>query len=176
MKRSSASGAGLADVEAAKRVLKEYSFLAWFDEHLQLRETKTNLRSIRLHDFESGSTDHSHSDDTESLNIKPDLNRARKRMKTTPICNKISVDKANSNSSNSKKIEAVQQAELFALQSIENAFAAKAQSACSNDKKDADDLFGEMISQELKQFSARKKAYLKHRIQNLIYKSQMETS
>ena len=60
------------------------------------------------------------------------------------------------------------------LQSIGNAFGAKAQSASSNNKKDADDLFGEMISQELKQFSARKKAYLKH--QGLIYESRMETS
>ena len=33
-----------------------------------------------------------------------------------------------------------------------------------------------MISQELKQFSARKKAYLKHQIQGLIYESRMETS
>ena len=33
-----------------------------------------------------------------------------------------------------------------------------------------------MISQELKQFSARKKEYLKYRIQSLIYESQMETS
>ena len=41
-----------------------------------------------------------------------------KNMKTTPICTKVSDDKANSNSNNSKKIEAVQQAELFALQSI----------------------------------------------------------
>ena len=176
MKRKSAPGAGLVDVEAAKRDLKEYGFLAWLEEHLQLRETKTNLRSIRLDDFESGSTDHSDSDDTESLNIEPDLNRARKKMKTTSICTKVSDDKPNSNCNNSKKIETVQQAELFASQSIRNAFAAKAQSASSNDKKDADDFFGEIISQELKQLSVRKKAYLKHRIQILIYESQMETS
>ena len=62
------------------------------------------------------------------------------------------------------------------LQSIGNAFGVNAQSASSNNKKDADDLFGEMISQELKQFSARKKAYLKHQIQGLIYESRMETS
>ena len=65
---------------------------------------------------------------------------------------------------------------MFILQRIGNAFAAKAQSGSSNDKKDVDDLFGEMISQELKQFSASKKAYLKHRIQSLMYESQMETS
>ena len=82
-------------------------------------------------------------------------------MKTTPICTKVSDDKTNSNSSNSKKkIETVQQAELFVLQSIGNAFAANAQPASSNDKKDADDLFGEMISQKLKQFSAHKKGVL----------------
>ena len=100
LKRKSASGAGLADIEAAKRDLKEYCFLAWLEEHLQSRETKTNLQSIRLGNFESGSTDHSDSDDTESLNIEPDLNRARKKMKPTPICTKLSDDKANSNSNN----------------------------------------------------------------------------
>ena len=62
MKSKSASKAGLADVEAAKRDLKEYGFLAWLEEHLQLRETKANLQSIRLDDFELGSTDNSGSD------------------------------------------------------------------------------------------------------------------
>ena len=93
LKRKSASGAGLADVKAVKRDLKEYGFLAWLEEHLQLREIKVNLQSIRLDDFESGSTDNSDSDSTESLNIEPDLNCARKKMETIPICNKVSDDK-----------------------------------------------------------------------------------
>ena len=101
------SGAGLADAKAVKRDLKEYGFLAWLDEHLQLRETKTNIRSIRLDDFESDSTEHSDSDDTESLNIEPDLNLARKKMKTTSVCTKVSDGKPNLNSNNSQKIEAV---------------------------------------------------------------------
>ena len=42
-KRKLASRAGLADVEAATRDLKEYGFLAWLEEHFQLHETKTNL-------------------------------------------------------------------------------------------------------------------------------------
>ena len=99
-----------------------------------------------------------------------------KNMKTTSICTKVTDDKANSNSNNSKKIEAVQQAELFALQSIRNDFATKVQSASFVAKKGADGLFGEMISQELKQFSTSKKGYLKYRIQSLIYESQMGTS
>ena len=89
---------------------------------------------------------------------------------------KTTNDTANSKSNNSKKIQAVQQVELFALQSIRNAFVAKAQSGSSNDKKNVEDLFGERILEELKQFSTRQKAYLKHRIQSLIYDSQMETS
>ena len=49
LKRKAASGAGLADIEAAKRYLKEeYGFLAWPEKHLQLCETKTNLRVFRL--------------------------------------------------------------------------------------------------------------------------------
>ena len=57
-----------------------------------------------------------------------------------------------------------------------NTFAAKAQSGSSNEKKDVDDFFCEMISQKLKQFSARKKAYLNYQIQRLINDSQMEIS
>ena len=47
-----APGVGLADVEAAKKDLKQFGFLAWL-EHLQLRETIINLRSFRIDDFES---------------------------------------------------------------------------------------------------------------------------
>ena len=47
-------------------------------------------------------------------------------MKTNLTCTEVSDDKANSNRNNSKKIQAVQQAGLFALQSIGNAFVAKA--------------------------------------------------
>ena len=85
-----ASRAGLADVEAATRDLKEYGFLAWLEEHFQLHETKTNLWSIRLDNFEAGSTDHSVSDNTKSLNTEHDLNCARKKMETTQICTKVS--------------------------------------------------------------------------------------
>ena len=102
-KNNVVSRAVLANVEAAKRDLTEYGFLAWLEEHLQLSETKTNLRSFRLDDFEPGSTYHSDSDDTEPLNIEPDLNRAWEKIKTTLICTKVSDDKANSNSNNSKK-------------------------------------------------------------------------
>lgn len=76
-------------------------------------------------------------------------------MKTTPIGNKVSHDKQNSNINNSKKIQTVQQ---------KSSFAAKAQPGSSNDKKDAGDSFNEAILQELKQFSASKKGYFKHRI------------
>ena len=86
-----ASRAGLADSKAAKRDLKEYGFLAWLEEHLQLHERKTNLWCIRLDDFEAGSTDHSDSDNTKSLNIEhDDLYCARKKMETTQICTKVS--------------------------------------------------------------------------------------
>ena len=61
-------------------------------------ETRTTLRSFRLDNLELGSTDHSDSDSTESLDIKPDLNRARKKMKSNLICTKVLHDKANPNS------------------------------------------------------------------------------
>ena len=119
MKSKSASKAGLADVEAAKRDLKEYGFLAWLEEHLQLRETKANLQSIRLDDFELGSTDNSGSDDTQSLNIEPDLNRDRKKMETTPIYTKVSDDRANLNSNNSKKLKLFNKLNCFLYKILE---------------------------------------------------------
>ena len=39
---------------------------------------KKNIIGFRLDDVESGSTDHSDSDDTELLAIEADFNRARK--------------------------------------------------------------------------------------------------
>ena len=72
------SRSSLADVEAANRDLKEYIFLVWLAEHLQLYETKKNIIGFRLDDVESGSTDHSDFGDTELLDIEADFNRARK--------------------------------------------------------------------------------------------------
>ena len=173
LKKKSTSGAGLDDVEEAKKKFKEYDFFAWIEEHLQLRETKTNLRP----DDHESSTDQSDNDDIRSFDTETDLASSRKKMRPTPGCSNISADKAKLSSSSSKKVQqGVQQAEIFALQSIGNAFAAKTQSGSSGDKKDADDLFGGMIAQELKEFSGRKKALLKHRIQSLIYEFQIESS
>ena len=100
-----ASRAGLADVKAAKRDLKEYGFLAWLEKHLQLHERKTNLWSIRLDNFEAGSTDHSASDNTKSLNTEHDLNCARKKDGNYPNLYEGIWCKANSNSNNLKKLK-----------------------------------------------------------------------
>ena len=40
--------------------------------------------------------------------------------------------------------------------------------------KDSETLFGEMIAQELKQFTGRKRAIVRHRIQNVIFDEQMK--
>ena len=96
-----ATGADLADVKAAKRNFKEYDFLAWLEENFQQCETGTSLRCFRLEGLESGSTDHLDSDNTKSVDIEADLNRASKKKKkkrkkkTTAICTKVSDNKAN---------------------------------------------------------------------------------
>ena len=64
-------------------------------------------------------------------------------------------------------------AEMFALKSIGDAFAMKAKQG-SNAKKDADGLFGEMVAEELRQVTGRRKAMLKHKIQTTIFECQME--
>ena len=51
------------------KLLKDGS-LTWLKERLQLRETKTNFEDFRLEVLESGSTDHSDSDDAKPLDIE----------------------------------------------------------------------------------------------------------
>ena len=60
----------MADVEAAERDYKKNGSLTWLKERLQLRETKTNFEDFRLEVLESGSTDHSDSDDAKPLDIE----------------------------------------------------------------------------------------------------------
>ena len=43
MKKKSASGVGLTEVESCIQELKEYSFLSWMDKYTSTRNTKSNI-------------------------------------------------------------------------------------------------------------------------------------
>ena len=150
LKRKAASGAGLADIEAAKRYLKEeYGFLAWPEKHLQLCETKTNLRVFRL----------------TILNLAAlTWTVLGKRWKLTQFVPKYLTIK-QIQTVTTEKNSSCSTTWFVCFTEYWNYFCCKGGVWSCNEKTDANDLFGEMISQELKQFSVRKKAYLKHQYQ-----------
>ena len=69
------------------------------------------------------------------------------------------------------------QVETYAWKNIGEVFAKKNKNESNSTKqsKDSETLFGEMIAQELKQFTGRKRAIVRHRIQNVIFEEQMKT-
>ena len=69
------------------------------------------------------------------------------------------------------------QVETNAWKNIGEVFAKKNKNESNSIKqsKDSETLFGKMIAQELKQFTGRKRAIVRHRIQNVIFEEQMKT-
>ena len=68
------------------------------------------------------------------------------------------------------------QVETYAWKNIGEVVAKKNKnkSNSTNQSKDSETLFSEMIAQELKQFTGRKRAIVRHQIQNVIFEEQME--
>ena len=69
------------------------------------------------------------------------------------------------------------QVETYAWKNSGEVFAKKNKNENNSTKqsKDSETLFGEMIAQELKQFTGRKRAIVGHQIQNVISEEQMKT-
>ena len=67
--------------------------------------------------------------------------------------------------------------ETYAWKNIDEVFAKKNKNESNSTKqsKDSETLFSEMIAQELTQFTGRKRAIVRHRIQNVIFEEQMKT-
>ena len=65
------------------------------------------------------------------------------------------------------------QVKTYAWKNICEVFAKKNKNESNSTKqsKDSETLFGEMIAQELKQFTGQKRAIIRHRIQNVYLKS-----
>lgn len=68
------------------------------------------------------------------------------------------------------------QAETYAWKNIGDVFAKKNKAKIEpKESKDAEAMFGDMIAEELRQFSGRSKAIVRHKIQNIIFEEQMKT-
>ena len=69
------------------------------------------------------------------------------------------------------------QVQTYAWENIDKVFAKKNKNESNSTKqsKDSEILFGEIVAQELKQFTGRKRAIVRHRIRNVIFEEQMKT-
>ena len=180
MKKKSGSGSGLTDFESCIEELKEYSFFSWTDKYTSTRNTKSNIAINEESDEGADSEREEEEDQEDKANeneelspcITPKVSKKGAREKPVikePIESPISV---------SFKTKAMRdQVETYAWKNIGEVFAKKNKNESNSTKqsKDSETLFGEMIAQELKQFTGRKRAIVRHRIQNVIFEEQMKT-
>ena len=187
MKKKSAFGASfnsciqlLTDVESCIQELKKYYFLFWMGKYTSTRNTKSNIVVNEDSDEGADSEREEEEDQEEKENeneelspcITPKVSKKGAREKPVikePIESPISV---------LFKTKAMRdQVETYAWKNIGEVLAKKNKNESNSTKqsKDSETLFGEMIAQELKQFTGRKRAILRHRIQNVIFEEQMKT-
>ena len=150
------------------------------DKHTSTRNTKSNI-VINEECNEGADSEREEEEDQEhkeneneelSPCITPKVSKKGAREKPVikePIESPISV---------SFKTKAMRdQVETYVWKNIGEVFANKNKNESNSIKqsKDSETLFGEMIAQELKQFTGRKRAIVRHRIQNVIFDEQMKT-
>ena len=179
LKKKSASGAGLTDIESCVQELKEYAFLSWMDKYTTTRHTKSNIVTNEESDEGPDSEREEGEDQEDKVNENEELSPS-----TTPKLSKkgarekpVTKEPIESPVSLSFKTKAMRdQVETYAWKNIGEAFAKKNKNENTSIKqnKDSEALFGEMIAQELKQFTGRKRTIVRHRIQNVIFEEQMK--
>ena len=180
LEEKSASSADLTDVESYIQELKEYSFLSWMDKYTSTRNRKSNIvineesneGADSEREEEEGQEDKENENEELSPCITPKVSKKGAREKPVikePIETPISV---------SFKNKAMRdQVETYAWKKIGEVFTKKNKNESNSTKqsKDSETLFSEMITQELKQFTGRKRAMVRKRIQNVIFEEQMKT-
>ena len=168
MKDATRSGSGSQEASVAERGLKEYEFLSWLAPFLRLKATDDNLsmhvppeNNDNVEEFDNSLF----GSDEESIVVNEDERS----------------DRLNNGDSNSGKNVITKQPSRKRpspnLQSQEDVIMekiVKVLEAPSEATQDADDIFGLMVSKEIKGLSERNKRKLKHDINNLIFKYQEE--
>ena len=148
------------------------------DKYTSTRNTKSNI-VINEESDEGADSEREEEDQEDKENeneelspcITPKVSKKGAREKPfikEPIESPISV---------SFKTKAMRdQVETYAWKNIGEVFAKKNENESNSTKQSKDsETFGEIIAQELKQFTGRKRAIVRHRIQNVIFEEQMKT-
>ena len=181
LKKAKRSGAGRDDIYTFQKSLDEYSFLAWLDPYMKMRDTKTNIipQEIPYDDEEGYEQEHDRdghrSKDGESEEAPeeeaPVKLRKRKYQGNREGKNEIlTTFKVTGQVKWKKGSPSSVAAEL--LESINKRMTERSLMAEKKVGKDEDDIFGEMIAGELKCIQKKVKHRLKHQINNLIFKYQ----
>lgn len=160
-KDATRSGSGSKEASAAERDLKKYEFLSWLAPFLRLKATEDNLSMYvpqQNTDVEESDSSKSDSDDEGS-----------------PVNNKsISSNADNIENKDPNRKRVIRKRPSTSIPSQEDVVLNKIVKVLEepSQNQDADDVFGMMVSKEMKGLSERNKRKLKNEINNLIFKYQ----
>lgn len=185
LKKAERSGTSTSAVEKAKESMREYSFLVWLIPYIKLRATKTNVPPASIEKatpisptptIDTGSiVDEQDYDDANfydevtsegqcfNENIEETPKNMRKRSGDD-------ISKVTGQEKWSKKKPDLDKEELSVLKSLQKAF----ESPQEEPKKDDIDLFGMLVSAELRKLGKREQRLAKHQIQNVIFTLQTQ--
>lgn len=169
MKDAARSGSGSQEASTAERGLKEYEFLSWLQPFLRLKTTDENLSMLhipdsewngKVEDFDNSSFDSDEEDSTfvDDIDRSAISNTSHSYIGMKVIPNQSRPKQPSRNA---------QLQEDTALERIVKVLEAPS-------KQDADDIFGLMVSNEIKGIPERQKRKLKNEINNLIFRYQEE--
>jgi hypothetical protein len=174
VKRAKRSGAGLADVQKFEKSFEVYSFLGWLNHFLQLRDdTLTNLTSEDV-EVETGDDEEEDRDEDEAEYDKEDNETTTEAtpsgIKTKKRKSFAKTDKLPFKKKRNEPVSQEENAAKDILQTINQRLQHKSERP---QQRDEDDVFGEMVTSEIKKFRKLLKFRFKHEVNNLIFKYQM---
>ena len=175
LKRAKRSGAGLADVQKFEKAFEVYSFLGWLNNFLQLKDdTMTNLTTENI-DYENEASEEEDEDDNEAKKnyafVPESDGEETSRVKTNKRPSFSKSDKPQfKKKRNESKFFQEENETTEILQTINKRLQEKSEQP---QKRDEDDVFGEMVSSEIKKLPKLLKVSFKHEVSNLIFKYQM---
>lgn len=250
LRRVSAGGSRLIDVESCVQGLDAYTFLSWIDEHITTRNRKSAAGNITIsmneedenyaiinhhHDHDEINENSNHEIDdkavahqsisppisvavyqeaspqpqhqysqqgTTTLSIAPPTVISNEKLNNHPLVNTTHRPLTNATNTNqcilttwSNKKNNV---ETFAWKNVnpdeleltrapssnssrkhhideQPTIASNHNNTVTVTKKDSEAIFGEMIAEELRQFTGRKRAIVRHRIQTLLFEEKIKS-
>eukprot|EP00794_Sanderia_malayensis_P006944 gene6944-7724_t len=187
LKKAERSGTSSDAVEKAREKANEFRFLTWLVPYIKLRATKTNLLERRSEiatpsptiteidsvvggDMEDGELSDDLSRDKEVFqeqepNVLETPTNPKKRAQDWDISEVTKKQKWMKNKPDLDKEE------LRVLKSMQKAFE---EGTKDDSKKDDIDLFGLLVSAELRKLNPREQRIAKHQIQNVLFNLQMQ--